>query len=105
MTKLTWNVTRLIKRNSDEYVLCVSCKIIVSDDSFALETEEFHSILGGDATIPLDLLTENICVEWAKNALGESEVQRKEADALEQFQSKFYPETSEVLPWATSGSL
>lgn len=105
MTNLTWRVTRLIKNNSNDYVIAVGCKIIVSDGSFTLEAGEFLAPLTGEATIPLDLLTEDTCVEWAKNALGEGEAQREEADALQRFQAKFYPPTSDVLPWATSGSL
>ena len=46
-----------------------------------------------------DTLTENVAIEWAKNALGTDEVTRIETSIAEQITESKTPTTTSGVPW------
>ena len=66
----TWHVTNLERDAETGHVNSVHYEVLAVDGEY--NADAYGSIgLNGDLTIPFEELTEDICIDWAQNALVE----------------------------------
>lgn len=99
-TTFTWRVAQLERETQDGFVYTLHYTIDANDGvysagaygSLGLERPESEMI-------PFDSLTEEICVGWAKEKLGEEKVAEVEAALQSQIDEKRSPTRMAGVPW------
>lgn len=99
-TTFTWRVAQLERETQDGFVYTLHYTIDANDGvysagaygSLGLERPESEMI-------PFDSLTEEICVGWAKEKLGEEKVAEVEAALQGQIDEKRSPTRMAGVPW------
>lgn len=99
-TTFTWAISELERETSDGFVFTVHYTIDAADDvysagaygSIGLERPETD-------LIPFDSLTEEICVQWVKDKLGDEKIAEVEAVLQGQINEKRSPTKAAGKPW------
>ena len=99
-TTFTWRIAQLERETQDGFVYTLHYTIDANDGvyswgaygSLGLERPEGEMI-------PFDSLTEELCVGWAKDALGEEKVAEIEAALQSQIDEKRSPTRLPGVPW------
>jgi hypothetical protein len=99
-TIFTWRIANLERETQDGFVFTLHYTIDANDGvysagaygSLGLERPE-------DDMIPFDSLTEEICVGWLKEKLGEDKVEEIETALQMQLDEKHAPSRQAGVPW------
>ena len=99
-TTFTWNIANLERETSDGYVYTVHYTVSANNGTYSAGA---YGSLGLERPegelIPFADLTEDTCVQWVKDALGEEKVQGV-LDALQaQLDEQRNPTKASGLPW------
>ena len=97
-TTFTWKIANLDRETSTGRVFSVHYTIDASNDTY--RSGAYGSIgLDGEVTTPFAELTEEQCVNWVKDSLGEEKVQSI-LDALQsQLDEQAAPTKASGVPW------
>ena len=101
-TTYIWAVANLDRHTADGIVYTVHYTVSAEDGTYR---EGAYGSIGlsapeeGDAVVAFDDLTEEVVIQWTKDALGEETVQNVE-DALQaRLDEKHAPKTASGTPW------
>lgn len=99
-TVFSWKIAQLERETGDGYVFTMHYTVDAKDEAYSagaygsigLERPE-------DEMIPFAELTEEICVGWLKEKLGEEKVAEIEAALQAQLDEQHAPTKATGLPW------
>jgi hypothetical protein len=99
-TVFTWRIANLERETADGFVYTLHYTIDASDGSYSSGA---YGSLGlerpEDEMIPFDSLTEETCISWAKEKLGEEKVAEIETALQNQLDEKHSPSRMAGVPW------
>lgn len=99
-TVFTWAISELERETSDGYVFTVHYTIDAADDAYSAGAYGSIGLERPETDlIPFDSLTEEICVQWVKDALGDEKVAEVEAALQAQIDEKRAPTKAAGKPW------
>ena len=98
MTTFTWKIANLERETSTGRVFSVHYVIDAEDGTY--RSGAYGSIgLDGEVTTPFADLTEEQCVNWVKDSLGEEKVSEIEAALQAQLDEQAAPTKASGVPW------
>ena len=101
-TTFTWKVANLERHTADGLVYTVHYTISAEDGTYregAYGSIGLEAPAEGDPVVPFADLTEEIVVQWTKDALGEEAVQNVESALQARLDEQHAPKTASGLPW------
>lgn len=101
-TVFSWKIAQMERETTDGYVFTLHYTVDAKDEAYSagaygsigLERPE-------DDMVPFSELTEEICLGWLKEKLGEEKVQEIEAALQAQLVEQRAPTKAAGLPWAS----
>ena len=100
-TTFTWKISQLERETQDGFVFVAHYVVDASDGIYTSGACGSTSFQRPDNLIPYAELTEELVVDWVKNALGgDAKVAEIEAALEEQISQQRTPTKAFGLPWA-----
>lgn len=100
MTTITWTITNLEREISDGYVFSASYEVTASNGNFSsVAVGSINLERPEEDLIPFEDLTEPLCINWVKDALGSDTVGKIEATLTSRVGEKVSPQSAEGTPW------
>lgn len=98
---VTWSVNSLESRNADGFVCCAHYDAVYEEERIygAVSFDSVEDVSTVDAYVPYEELTEEVTLEWVKEALGEEEVETIETELVRRHAEKELPAMRSGLPW------
>lgn len=97
-TTFTWKIANLERETATGKVYTVHYTIDASNDTY--RSGAYGSIgLDGEVSTPFADLTEEQCVNWVKDSLGEDKVSEIEAALQAQLDEQAAPTKASGVPW------
>ena len=97
-TTFAWNVANLERKLATGEVTTVHYTVTAKDDVYG--SSAYGSIgLDGEVTTPFADLTEEQCVNWVKDSLGEEKVESILAALQAQLDEQAAPTKASGVPW------
>tara|TARA_Y100001937_G_scaffold110405_1_gene155966 strand:+ start:1388 stop:1693 length:306 start_codon:yes stop_codon:yes gene_type:complete len=101
MSTITWKVANLDRTLADGRVSNVHYTVDARSDDEVYSAGAYGSIgLEGDVATPYADLTEEVCVGWVKDALGEEKVAEVAAALGAQLTEQATPTVGSGTPWS-----
>lgn len=103
-TTFTWRINTLERTTADGIVTTVHYTVDASDGTYkagAYGSIGLEPPADGEA-LPYADLSEDLCIEWVKNALGAEQVAQVEAALQAQLDEQRAPSKAQGLPWSAS---
>ena len=106
VTTFTWSINTLERHTSSGIIFCVHYNINATDGTYS---EGAYGSVGllpppeeGYDVIAYDDLTEELCVQWAKQALGDETIENIEKTLKDRLTEKRSPTKALGNPWAVT---
>lgn len=96
-----WSINSLESRNADGFVFCAHYDAICEGERVygAVPFDVVEDVTKVSTYIPYDELTEEVAIEWVKEALGAEKVEKIEARLVKSAAEAAAPMMSSGLPW------
>ena len=99
MIEITWNIANLERETSDGFVYTAHYTVSATDGTYSSSLYGSVGFQRPETLIPFDDLTQDLVVEWVKEALGEERLEGIN-DALEnQIDEQNQPTKLSGVPW------
>jgi hypothetical protein len=95
----TWHIANLERETATGKVTTVHYTVDLTDGTYSAGA--YGSIgVDGDITVPFKDLTEDTCIHWVKEQLGEEKLQEIGTALQEQLENQRAPKVASGLPWS-----
>ena len=100
-TTFTWAIANLERETSDGYVFTAHYTISANDGTYSAGAYGSVGLERPESLIPFDDLTEEVVIDWVKEAIGGEEKVTEIDTALQaQLDEKHAPSKAAGVPWS-----
>ena len=100
-TTFTWAIANLERETSDGYVFTAHYTISANDGTYSAGAYGSVGLERPESLIPFDDLTEEVVIDWVKEAIGgEEKVTEIETALQAQLDEKHAPSKAAGVPWS-----
>ena len=100
-TTFTWAIANLERETSDGYVFTAHYTISANDGTYSAGAYGSVGLERPESLIPFDDLTEEVVIDWVKEAIGgEEKVTEIETALQAQLDEKHAPTKAAGVPWS-----
>jgi hypothetical protein len=98
-TVFTWHIANLERETADGFVLTAHYTVTAEDGTYSSGAYGSLGFERPDKLIPYADLTEEMVIDWVKNAFGDEKVQEVHAALQAQLDEQRHPSKASGMPW------
>ena len=98
-TTLTWHIANLERETADGFVMTAHYTVTAEDGTYSSGAYGSLGFERPDKLIPFSQLSEELCVQWVKDAFGAEKVAEIEAALQAQLDEQHHPSKASGTPW------